>query len=172
MMVASTIVPSFISSPGWSFYVVCVDSQAAEQARACVSRVAHLAASKVICTGGTSGCTDGSDVPGIVYCEEDRDTVKRWLDERGVLAAVVRPDGFVYGCARTEHELADVIASLGNALIGGTSVPPKSTVASGGLGHAEDRAIRHLLCNAGLNLADRSDPSVIFRHIGATGLPA
>ncbi|WP_341318367.1 hypothetical protein WN982_25235 [Paraburkholderia sp. IMGN_8] len=126
------------------FYVVCVDSQAAEQARACVSRVAHLAASKVICIGGTSGCTDGSDVPGIVYCEEDCDTVQRWLAERSALAAVVRPDGFVYGGARTEHELADVIASLGNALIDGASAPPKSTVASGGLGHAEDRTSSRL----------------------------
>ena len=39
-----------------------------------------------------------------------------WLDETGAMAALVRPDRYVYGVARTAPELERLIDDLFNAL--------------------------------------------------------
>jgi 3-(3-hydroxy-phenyl)propionate hydroxylase len=46
------------------------------------------------------------------------DLFANWLVETGAMAAVVRPDRYVYGVARTAPDLARLVGDLEGALFG------------------------------------------------------
>lgn len=96
------------------FYVVSTDAQIAASAEKQLGESTHLSGAKAVCLGaqGMAGATTN-----VIFGEEEIDLVHRWLAEQGALAAVVRPDGFAYGVARTPDELRDVLVSLAAALV-------------------------------------------------------
>jgi 3-(3-hydroxy-phenyl)propionate hydroxylase len=98
------------------FYVVATNDVLAASAALLLAEFKYLDDGKSIClVDGQDGA--GRVEAGVIAIGEELGLARRWLDEQGAVAAVVRPDGFVYGAARTEDELRDIIASLGKALI-------------------------------------------------------
>jgi 3-(3-hydroxy-phenyl)propionate hydroxylase len=92
------------------FYLVCADAEVAAQARARLDKAPLLEGAKVVCLGAKG------DVQGVLYGEEERDTVRRWLAEHGAVAAIVRPDGFAWGGVRSAADLDGAIGELAQAL--------------------------------------------------------
>jgi 3-(3-hydroxy-phenyl)propionate hydroxylase len=95
------------------FYVVSTDAPIAAEAAKQLAESAHLDGAKAVCLGAQT-TTDAA--ANLVGGEEETDLVHRWLAEQEALAAVVRPDGFAYGVARTPDELKNLISSLNAAL--------------------------------------------------------
>jgi 3-(3-hydroxy-phenyl)propionate hydroxylase len=54
--------------------------------------------------------------PDVVTLTAKDDLLADWLAETGAAAAVVRPDRYVYGIARTPAELARLVSDLSRAL--------------------------------------------------------
>jgi 3-(3-hydroxy-phenyl)propionate hydroxylase len=97
------------------FYVVSTDEALAANA------AVHLAGFGPLADAKSISLVDEQEGAGridkvLIALGEEHGLVKRWLAEHGAVAAVVRPDGFAYGAARSEGELRDMIASLGKAL--------------------------------------------------------
>jgi 3-(3-hydroxy-phenyl)propionate hydroxylase len=59
-----------------------------------------------------------STPPDVIGLTAKDDLLADWLAETGAAAAVVRPDRYVYGIARTPAELARLIDQLSDALLG------------------------------------------------------
>ncbi|RAR66097.1 3-(3-hydroxy-phenyl)propionate hydroxylase [Paraburkholderia unamae] len=98
------------------FYVVCTDAGIAAQARAQLGETRWLEGAAVVCLGGNGASGASGDTPGVLYCEEERDTVRRWLADHNAVAAIVRPDGFAWGSARSAADLGGALAVLAQAL--------------------------------------------------------
>lgn len=97
------------------FYVVSTDEALAADAAVHLAGFGHLADAKSISLVDEQEDAGRIDT-ALIAVGEEPGLVKRWLAEHGAVAAVVRPDGFAYGAARSEEELKHMITSLGNAL--------------------------------------------------------
>ena len=95
------------------FYIVSTDARIAAEAAKQLAESTHLFGSKAVCLGAQATADAGAN---LISGEEETDLVHNWLAEREALAALVRPDGFAYGVARTPDELKNLIASLNAAL--------------------------------------------------------
>ena len=95
------------------FYIVSTDARIAAEAAKQLAESTHLFGSKAVCLGAQATADAGAN---LMSGEEETDLVHNWLAEREALAALVRPDGFAYGVARTPDELKNLIASLDAAL--------------------------------------------------------
>ncbi|WP_321857296.1 bifunctional 3-(3-hydroxy-phenyl)propionate/3-hydroxycinnamic acid hydroxylase [Paraburkholderia tropica] len=93
------------------FHVVCSGKALAVEARKLMDAAPRLTGGQVICLGD-----DEIAHQGIIACEEEDALVRQWMASYGVLAAIVRPDGFAYGGARDLGELAKMIDALGMLL--------------------------------------------------------
>ncbi|HEX4091362.1 MAG TPA: hypothetical protein VHZ33_21835, partial [Trebonia sp.] len=61
--------------------------------------------------GADGGSAEGGTVDGITVTDGDG-VYLAWFAEHDCAAAVVRPDGYVFGTARDADELSDVVADL------------------------------------------------------------
>jgi 3-(3-hydroxy-phenyl)propionate hydroxylase len=92
-----------------------VDAQAALSDRE-LEILRRLGAVRVVlCSDAVGIAADGSGVMILVAKDE---LFENWLLETGAMAAVVRPDRYVYGVAGSAPDLARLVGELGGALFG------------------------------------------------------
>jgi 3-(3-hydroxy-phenyl)propionate hydroxylase len=92
-----------------------VDAQAALSDRE-LEILRRLGAVRVVlCSDADGIAADGSGVMILVAKDE---LFANWLRETGAMAAVVRPDRYVYGVAGSAPDLARLVGELGGALFG------------------------------------------------------
>jgi 3-(3-hydroxy-phenyl)propionate hydroxylase len=101
-----------------AFLVVsrAVDAQSAlnEEATAMLRRIGGI---RVLLRA--PGDANQTVPPDVVVLTEQDPLFANWLAESGAVAAVVRPDRYVYGIARTPADLQHLLKGLSNSLFNG-----------------------------------------------------
>jgi 3-(3-hydroxy-phenyl)propionate hydroxylase len=77
----------------------------------------RIGARRVVLQSSTDVASKSAATDFITLTAKD-ELFAQWLAETGATAAVVRPDRYVYGVARTPAELARLVGDLGRALAG------------------------------------------------------
>jgi 3-(3-hydroxy-phenyl)propionate hydroxylase len=96
------------------FYLVSLDARLSTMAAQHFAATDHLSTAKSVFIG--THVTETAN--NVIAVEEDIGLVQRWLVERNVLAALVRPDGFAYGVAQDAAQIDKLISELDAALAG------------------------------------------------------
>ncbi|RKP53528.1 bifunctional 3-(3-hydroxy-phenyl)propionate/3-hydroxycinnamic acid hydroxylase [Pararobbsia silviterrae] len=97
-----------------AFHVVTIDATLAAHAAAYFARSRRLGRAKSLHIGDAKP----TGLKGVLHLEAERDLVARFLAEHDACAALVRPDGFTYGVARTVDELTELMTALDRSLNG------------------------------------------------------